>query len=59
MTDPGLINAQVWRDLYRSGRGDLRYPNDVLVRLGARLLDARRSEDWLKSHPAIRDERHQ
>jgi hypothetical protein len=25
---PGLVNAQVWRDLYRTGRGDLpRSPN--------------------------------
>jgi SAM-dependent methyltransferase len=47
MTDPALINARVWRDLYRSGRGDLRYPNDMLVRLGARLLDVRRDRKLL------------
>jgi SAM-dependent methyltransferase len=46
-TDPALVNAQVWRDLYRCGRGDLRYPNDVLVRLGARMLDARRDRKLL------------
>jgi SAM-dependent methyltransferase len=32
-------NAAVWQRLYASGRGDLRYPSDVLVRLGATLLD--------------------
>lgn len=45
--DSALVNAQVWRDLYLSGRGDLRYPNDVLVRLGARMLDARRERKVL------------
>jgi SAM-dependent methyltransferase len=47
MAAPALVNAQVWRDLYRAGRGDLRYPNDVLVRLGARLLDSRRDRKLL------------
>lgn len=34
----GETNARVWRDLYAAGRNDLRYPSDVLVRLGFRLL---------------------
>jgi SAM-dependent methyltransferase len=32
------INAGIWQRLYAAGAGDLRYPSDVLVRLGARLL---------------------
>jgi SAM-dependent methyltransferase len=36
-------NSGVWQRLYAQGKNDLRYPNDVLVRLGARLL--RREED--------------
>jgi hypothetical protein len=37
MNEPAsLINAGVWRRLYAAGGNDLRYPNDVLVRLGAR-----------------------
>jgi SAM-dependent methyltransferase len=32
------VNAGVWRRLYAEGGNDLRYPSDVLVRLGARLL---------------------
>jgi SAM-dependent methyltransferase len=47
MAAPALVNAQVWRALYRSGRGDLRYPNDVLVRLAARMLDSRRERKLL------------
>jgi SAM-dependent methyltransferase len=35
------LNAAIWERLYASGRGDLRYPGDVLVRLGAALLDKR------------------
>jgi SAM-dependent methyltransferase len=35
---PSQINASAWRNLYSEGKGDLRYPSDVLVRLGARLL---------------------
>ena len=46
-TDAALVHAQVWRDPYSSGRGDLRYPNDMLVRLGARMLDARRDRKLL------------
>ena len=39
MTDPASeVNARVWRRLYAEGGNDLRYPNDVLVRLGARFL---------------------
>jgi len=40
---PDLLNAAVWRKLYAEGKNDLRYPSDVLVRLGARLLS--RNED--------------
>ncbi|NML46877.1 class I SAM-dependent methyltransferase [Ramlibacter sp. G-1-2-2] len=31
-------NAQVWENLYATGRNDLRYPNEMLVRLAAGLL---------------------
>jgi SAM-dependent methyltransferase len=31
-------NSGVWQRLYAEGKNDLRYPNDVLVRLGARML---------------------
>lgn len=36
-------NSAVWRRLYSQGKSDLRYPNDVLVRLAARLLDSSRN----------------
>jgi len=32
------INAGIWQRQYAAGANDLRYPSDVLVRLGARLL---------------------
>jgi SAM-dependent methyltransferase len=32
------VNARVWRGLYAAGANDLRYPSEVLVRLGFRLL---------------------
>jgi cyclopropane fatty-acyl-phospholipid synthase-like methyltransferase len=32
-------NSAVWRKLYAQGKNDLRYPNEFLVRLGARLLN--------------------
>jgi SAM-dependent methyltransferase len=32
-------NARVWQKLYSEGKNDLHYPNDVLVRMGARLFD--------------------
>jgi SAM-dependent methyltransferase len=35
-------NAALWRRAYAEGRNDLRYPSDVLVRLGARLLSCER-----------------
>lgn len=31
-------NSAVWQRLYAQGKNDLQYPNDVLVRLAARLL---------------------
>lgn len=31
-------NAQIWENLYATGRNDLRYPNEMLVRLAAGLL---------------------
>lgn len=34
----GEVNARVWRGLYAAGGNDLRYPSDVLVRLGFRLM---------------------
>ena len=33
------LNAAIWQRLYAAGGNDLRYPSDVLVRLGAALLD--------------------
>jgi SAM-dependent methyltransferase len=33
------VSPAVWRRLYAEGKNDLRYPNDVLVRLGVRLLN--------------------
>lgn len=36
------VNAAVWQRLYSEGRNDLRYPSDVLVRIGVRLLDKNR-----------------
>jgi SAM-dependent methyltransferase len=35
-------NAGIWQRLYAEGANDLRYPSDVLVRLGARLLQRER-----------------
>jgi len=35
-------NASIWDSVYANGGGDLRYPNDVLVRLAARLVGDRR-----------------
>jgi SAM-dependent methyltransferase len=42
MGEAARINAQVWSDIYSAGLGDLRYPNDVLVRLAGRLFDRHR-----------------
>jgi SAM-dependent methyltransferase len=39
---PVQSNAAIWERLYAQGRNDLRYPNEVLVRLGMRLLDKSR-----------------
>jgi SAM-dependent methyltransferase len=36
------LNSSIWQSLYREGKNDLQYPNDVLVRLGARLFDGAR-----------------
>jgi SAM-dependent methyltransferase len=33
------FNSSMWRNLYSEGKNDLRYPNEVLVRLGAQLFD--------------------
>lgn len=33
------INTEVWKNLYAQGKNDLRYPNDVLVRMIARILN--------------------
>ena len=38
----GEANADIWRRLYAAGGNDLRYPSDVLVRLGARLFSKNR-----------------
>jgi SAM-dependent methyltransferase len=34
-----IANARVWQKLYSEGKNDLHYPNDVLVRIGARRFD--------------------
>jgi SAM-dependent methyltransferase len=41
-SSPADVNAAVWRRIYAEGKGDLRYPSDVLVRVAARLLDPAR-----------------
>lgn len=41
------VNAEVWRRLYSQGANDLRYPNDVLVRIAAKLLDRARDRKLL------------
>jgi len=33
------LNSRVWQALYAAGKNDLRYPDDALVRLSARLFD--------------------
>lgn len=42
-SEAAQTNASIWDGVYANGGGDLRYPNDVLVRLGARLIGDRRS----------------
>ena len=42
MHNAAHINGGIWQALYAAGKGDLRYPNDVLVRLGARLFNRER-----------------
>jgi SAM-dependent methyltransferase len=42
MHNAAQINSRVWRTLYATGRNDLQYPNDVLVRLSARLFNRAR-----------------
>ena len=34
-------NIEVWKTIYAAGKNDLRYPNDVLIRLGNKLLNPR------------------
>lgn len=41
-SEAAQINASIWDGVYANGGGDLRYPNDVLVRLAARLVGDRR-----------------
>jgi SAM-dependent methyltransferase len=41
------INSEVWRRLYAAGGNDMRYPSDVLVRLGAWRLDRARDRRML------------
>jgi SAM-dependent methyltransferase len=43
ISEADRANSGVWQRLYAQGKNDLRYPNDVLVRLGARLF--RKDED--------------
>ena len=38
------INSAVWQKLYSQGRNDLRYPSDVLVRLGAWLFGSNKKQ---------------
>ena len=41
------VNSRVWRGLYAAGGNDMRYPNDVLVRVAFRLLDPARERRML------------
>jgi SAM-dependent methyltransferase len=41
-TTSAQVNAAVWQRLYAAGSNDLRYPSDILIRLGARVLDRAR-----------------
>ena len=34
-------NIENWQALYAEGKNDLIYPNDVLVRIGARLFNSK------------------
>jgi len=36
--DARQVNSSTWQNIYSEGKNDLRYPNDVLVRIGARLF---------------------
>ena len=48
MTDlADRANSDVWQKLYAGGKNDLRYPNDVLVRLAARMLNKARDRKIL------------
>jgi SAM-dependent methyltransferase len=38
------LNGAIWQGLYCAGKSDLRYPNDILVRLGARLFGESRGQ---------------
>ena len=37
--EESLINSEIWRKLYAQGSNDLRYPNDLFVRIINRYLD--------------------
>ena len=39
MEPAAIRNQQIWRRLYEEGKADLRYPSEVLVRMGFRLLN--------------------
>jgi SAM-dependent methyltransferase len=45
--DATQVNSHVWRRLYAGGGNDMRYPSDVLVRLGAWRLDRARDRRML------------
>lgn len=38
MTENAQINQDVWKRIYKEGKGDLKYPNDLLVRLSNMLI---------------------
>lgn len=38
MTENAQINQDVWKRIYREGKGDLKYPNDLLVRVANMLF---------------------
>jgi SAM-dependent methyltransferase len=42
-----VANARVWQKLYSEGKNDLRYPSDVLVRIGAQRFDISRHKKIL------------
>lgn len=43
MKENAQINQDVWKKIYREGKGDLKYPNDLLVRVANMLFPKEKS----------------